>query len=57
MTEANDPGLAAEYGRRYHDLQLLAVNVLTDAARLSWRSPPSQFRPRPRASLARNSAA
>lgn len=36
MTEANDPGLAAEYGRRYHDLQLLAVNVLTDAARLSW---------------------
>ena len=36
MTEANDPRPAAEHGRRFHDLLLQAVNVLTDAARMSW---------------------
>jgi hypothetical protein len=36
MTEANEPGAATEDGGRYRDLLLWAVNVLTDAARLSW---------------------
>lgn len=45
MTEANDPGPATEHGRRYHDLLLQAVNVLTAAARLSWTGtgPGGQF--------------
>jgi hypothetical protein len=36
MTEVNDPESAADWARRYHDLQLQAVNVLTAAARLHW---------------------